>query len=807
MWAVRRPTGLIYLALLPLVFSVVRRELERAVEARHRRMIVIVGLDDKASSARTCEVLGLFREVRGERVGGVYVFQPEYPDANRRQNYVRDCVRSLDMDIEYRPYKDTEQLLGVTLDFAVLDLHNDLKPNDVGRLGGIVRGGGIYVVLVPPLDVWRGRLTKFQQSLLVPQYSPNDVKHRLKERFWRKLLEHEGIVVLSEGGEILRAPGDGQAAKYVARAPRPPNVTVFPQKIYSMAATQDQVNVLRLMEELYEKPGHRKKALVITADRGRGKSAAVGLGLAALAHRLRKLKASAQIVVTAMEYNHVATLLEFVVRGLKALGYRVEVHREGGAVRSVKAKGIYVDYISPYQATKRERADIVAVDEASSIPLPILYAIHERFNRIVFSTTVHGYEGAGRGFSVRFLRYLRESRDTDVAEYEMEEPIRYAPNDPVERWLFDTFLLDAEPARIGEEDLKLVSEGRLTYVRPGEDFYADDERLRQFFGIYVQAHYRNEPDDLGMLLDAPHHTVRALALENGKIVVAVELAEEGGLDDATIDMVVRGVKLPGNIIPDRVVKYWRVDSFARLRGWRIVRIATHPELQDRGLGTTILAHIVEEAAELGLEWVGTGFGVSPRLVRFWVRNGFMPVHLSPERNPTSGEYSALFVKPIGEAARDAVVYSNREFRRRLLLSLMGPYNDVEPETIYYLLWDFGYPIREGETPDLSKAQIDRLVSYGWGPMTYENVTDAMFELARTYFFRSSDARPHFPTLYELALISKVLQAKPWKAAAADLGIRRNTLMVLMRHIARVLLVYFYGKLDIPQFIVSVVKSA
>jgi tRNA(Met) cytidine acetyltransferase len=77
-------------------------------------------------------------------------------------------------------------------------------------------------------------------------------------------------------------------------------------------------------------------------------------------------------------------------------------------------------------------------------------------------------------------------------------------------------------------------EVRAEIVRRVEEYEA--------FDIYVQAHYRNEPDDLGMLLDAPHHTARALALPNGKVVVSVELVFEGALDDLSIDQALRGLR-------------------------------------------------------------------------------------------------------------------------------------------------------------------------------------------------------------------------------------------------------------------------
>ncbi|MFP3299309.1 MAG: hypothetical protein RXO22_09570 [Thermocladium sp.] len=46
----------------------------------------------------------------------------------------------------------------------------------------------------------------------------------------------------------------------------------------------------------------------------------------------------------------------------------------------------------------------------------------------------------------------------------MEEPIRYARRDPIEMWLFNAFLLDAEPAHVDENDVKLVSKGKINTI-------------------------------------------------------------------------------------------------------------------------------------------------------------------------------------------------------------------------------------------------------------------------------------------------------------------------------------------------------
>ncbi len=786
----------------------------QGLEANHRRMVVLVGTDDDAFAKATVEIIEAYvTTLKSGNLKGVYCYQPEFSDGQRRFSKVRQqhekVLKNYGIAIDFKPYKDTEEILGTTYDFAVLDLINDLKPNDVGRLGGVVRGGGFYILYTPRFEEWDKIITKFQKNLLVPQYGPEHLRHYFKKRFITKLFEYPGIAIVDvDSRKFIREPQpDPNARKWVKREPTLPPRPKFPEKVYRLALTQDQVNVLRILEKLYERP-EKKLAIVITADRGRGKSCAIGIGLVALGHKLRKAKGSARIVVTAPHESNVQSLFELAIKTFRALGYDPDIEKRGGYVVSLRAKNIFIDYLTPFEVLSRQRVDIVAVDEAAGIPVPILYKIHSKFNRMIFSSTIHGYEGAGRGFTVRFLRYLKNDPNTEVIEYEMTEPIRYAENDPIENWLFDTLLLDAEPAELTDEDLKMIEKMEVEYYipEPEEFFLKKEDELRQFFGIYVQAHYRNRPDDLGMMMDAPHHTVRALKLKSGKVVVAVELAEEGPIPDDMYDELIKGLKLPGNIIPDRVIKYWRVREFAKMRGWRIVRIATHPQVQRKGLGSKMIEFICEEAKKRGYDWVGTGFGVNPELLRFWLRNGFIPVHISPERNPVSGEYSILLIKPLTEEAKRLVMYMNREFRLRLINSLCGPYFDLEYEVARMLLEDWGEPVFEDYKPRLTKAQLERLIAYAYGPMTYENVVDALMELVKAYFYDTSKRRPKLLPLHEYMMIVKVLQSKSWKLAAQELKMPPVTLMLSLRDIAKVLLKYYIGDFEIPLFYAGPTKG-
>ena len=762
--------------------SAVMAALRYAKRAHHRVMVVLVGDNDGNLVMGTVELLNAyFRSLGSSEETLLYVYHAFYEDGcARREMFER--VFKAPCNVLYVSYHESVKLLGRTFDIAVVDLLNNLEPNDLGKLSGIVDGGGFYVLMMPSFERLMRMITRFQGMLLTPQYGPEHLRRYFERRFVTKLYEHDGILIYDvDERKLLKEaelPRVGRA--YARPLLEIPEKRLFPESLYKLALTKDQINVLKLLENLYERPERgAKKVIIITADRGRGKSSAIGMGIAGLSHKIRRAKGRCRVIVTAPSEANVQEIFKFVKRGLERLNYSVEVEERGELVVGIRAKGVSVEYFTPLEAVTH-RGDILAVDEAASLHVPMLFALLKRYDRVVYSSTIHGYEGAGRGFSVRFLRRLRRLRNVEVYEYEMEEPIRYAASDPVEKWAFDTLLLDAEPAVLDARDLECARSMEVEYFIPDpEEFFLKSEReLREFFGIYIMAHYRNNPNDLGMMMDAPHHFVRALKLKTGKIVVSLELAEEGPLDEHLARESSKGAWIMGNIIPDRLIKHYKLVDFGRFRGIRIVRIATHPELWGRGLGSQALKEVEREASEAGYDWVGAGFGITYELLNFWLKNSYIPVHLSPERNPVSGEYSVLVVKPLKrEVARyiDVIAW---EFKKRLLYSLAEPYHDLSPRVVRALLHHT--PKREVK-PRLSVYQLGRLVSYAWGEMTLENCMDCVGELARAYFMSGCD---YLSEEQELLLITRVLQAKSWRVTCSELGMPPPRAMEELRRAAR-----------------------
>ncbi|RLE81337.1 MAG: tRNA(Met) cytidine acetyltransferase [Thermoprotei archaeon] len=768
--------------------------LKKARIAHHRRLIVLTGDNDEKLVGIATSIIETFvRHFRPESLSILYAFHRVFDDSlDRRRCFKERLEKIKGLEIDFVPYPDTAKVLGLTYDIAVLDLVNDLKPNDLGRLIGIIRGGGFIVLLMPAFRTFMRKTTRFQENLITIGYTPKDLRHIFKKRFLRKLLQHKGVIIYDvDSDRIIKEDGIQTVKPFSRTKPTIPPQTIFPKKAYSLALTEDQARVVKMLEALYEKPEDRKLAIVITADRGRGKSCAVGIGIASLAYRLRRAKGRTRIIITAPSITNVQPLFNLAAKTLKELGQDVDIEKDReGFLVSVKARGIELEYYAPLEALRRS-GDIIAVDEAAGLQVPMLFGIHRRFSRMIFSSTIHGYEGAGRGFSVRFLQLLRRDPKTAVYEYEMEEPIRYASDDPVENWLFDTLLLDAEPADLDEKDLEDVKLLRTKYVIPKLEgfFLHSEDKLRQFVGIYIMAHYRNNPDDVGMMMDAPHHEVRFLETSSGKVVTSVELAIEGGIPIEIGKNLANGEWVAGNIIPDRYIKHYRVLEFGLLKGWRIVRIATHPQVQGRGLGSKVLDFICEEAKKRGYDWVGAGFGVNYELLRFWIKNGFMPIHISPERNPISGEYTVIVVKPLTRRAQKFIKFANKEFRIKLLNSLNEPYHDLNPRVALLLLKDWGLEIKEISL-NLTDVQKARLMSYSWDLMTIENCFDAVQMITKYYFSRKADKRPSLEETDEEVLIVKVLQAKSWRVACEQLKMNPPVLMSKVREIIRRLCEYY-----------------
>lgn len=305
------------------------------------------------------------------------------------------------------------QWLGRETSLLVWDGWQGNPPDAFAALAGTLQAGGLLFWLVPPLTRWR--------HYGDPDYVRTGLDQAEEHPFAARL-----AMVISSDTSIIRVQADDPGL--INWPELPANTAGFTPQ-----TTDEQQQLLQHLERFGQ--GRRRRPLVITADRGRGKSAAMGIAAARLL-----LAGREQVLVTAPSRDNVDTLFRHAVL---ELGDELAEQSESDLVTR---EGHRLSYMPvPELLAARPVAEVVLVDEAAGLPAHWLRDILLGWPRVAFATTVHGYEGTGRGFAIRF----REILDQETPHWRgipLHQPVRWAGDDPLEQLVFRLFLLAAEGA-------------------------------------------------------------------------------------------------------------------------------------------------------------------------------------------------------------------------------------------------------------------------------------------------------------------------------------------------------------------------
>jgi tRNA(Met) cytidine acetyltransferase len=636
------------------------------------------------------------------------------------------------------------QLLGGECGLLIFDAFAGLDPDAVGAAAGTLRSGGLMLLLTPPLPQWSGLADAYAARIAVYPGTAEDVGNRFIARLAR-LLAAAGDVVRIEEGQAIEAPAQLRVGP-AGRRPRPGSAPA------SEPASPDQQAAVEAIYRVAR--GRANRPLVLSADRGRGKSAALGIAAARLV-----AAEGTRVMVTAPRQRAVQSLMA-----------------HAAAVSAEAAKSLRFEAPDAL-ARGAPAADLLLVDEAAGIPAPLLERLLERYPRIVFSTTVHGYEGTGRGFEVRFRQVLdRRARGWRLLR--LTTPIRWAPDDPLERLLDRALLLDAEPAAdaavgavCADADpwppIALLDRDRLA---------ADEPLLRQLFGLLVLAHYQTRPADLRHLLDGPNLSIVA-ATAQGLVLGTALAAREGGFPRSLLAPVFEGRRRPrGHLLAQTLSAHGGLEDAPALRYARVVRIAVHPAARGRGIGRRLLAALAAHARADGVDLLGASFGATPDLIAFWRRCGLEPAHVGSHRSAASGAHAAVVLQPLTAAGQDLFARARRRLAPRLIVQLAGPLRDLEPAIAGALL--AGAPTAE---PALTDEELRQVSAFAQAAHGFEGALPALHRLVRLAL-QAALAHGAIDRIEGEALIACLLQHRAPPQAAGPLGLsgRAQVLGVLRR---------------------------
>jgi len=632
-----------------------------------------------------------------------------------------------------------QRYLGMEFEALIFDVYSGFDPDLFAALSGTIKGGGLLILLSPPLDDWESFNDPEKSRLAVWPYTAEDISGRFL-RLTAQAFKNDANVVIVDQHRAL--PPEVAATSRV----KPENPT---QQSFFPCRTEDQQRAVQAIMHVVS--GHRHRPLVITSDRGRGKSAALGIAAAQL------LKQGVNnIIVTASRLEAISPVFD-CAQNLLPGAHRVKGKLQFG--------GTGITYVAADELVRRHyECHLLMVDEAAAISAPQLEYYLKHYARIVFATTVHGYEGTGRGFALRFRDSLNQYTPGWQA-LRLDAPIRWAKHDPLEALVFKALMLDAEPAA---DDVAVSADVRNCVFEKldRETLINDTNSLSQLFALLVLAHYQTQPADLRYLLDARNVHVCVLRCNNN-IVAAALLEEEGAFDaELAAKIYANHRRVRGHLLAQSLATYGGMPSAPLLKYVRVMRIAVHPLAQRRGLGDLLLKNIEASLGRGKFDLWGASFGAAPELVCFWKKAGFSPVHLGLSRHAASGMPSALMLKALSDSGHELLDEARQKFSRRFPYMLADIYKDLEPTLVKTLIES-----EDGEASQSVSAEdrqdIESFVNLARG---YEVNSVPVWKLVCAGLQNAKCAGRLTQLEYAL-LVAKVMQKKTWPDVVSALAFK------------------------------------
>ncbi|KAL9266204.1 RNA cytidine acetyltransferase 2-like protein, partial [Drosera capensis] len=354
--------------------------------------------------------------------------------------------------------------------------------------------------------------------------------------------------------------------------------------------------------------------VALLAARGRGKSAALGLAVAGAI-------AAGCVGLSISKKEHI----DFDVVRSSNPEFKKAIVR----INVYKYHRQTIQYIMPNEHEKLSQVELLVIDEAAAIPLPVVKSLLGPY-LVFISSTVNGYEGTGRSLSLKLLQQLAEQSQTSTKnvesslsgrlfkKIELTESIRYASGDPIESWLNGLLCLDVANS--------IPDVSRFTFVVE--------------VGGLQSASVRDGVSSLG----SPQNDVPLCCISWPMLQLTISLcclvALEGQISrKSAIRILSNGHQPHGDQIPWKFSEQFMDTVFLSLSGARIVRIATHLLAMWNGYGS-IAVEILSKYYE--------GEFLPFSEVDFVDTLDKPPVRLSEaaEKNAVTGEHTCMVIKPL-----------------------------------------------------------------------------------------------------------------------------------------------------------------
>ncbi len=280
----------------------------------------------------------------------------------------------------------------------------------------------------------------------------------------------------------------------------------------------------------------------------------------------------------------------------------------------------------------------IIVDEAASINREILEKISQFHNaKIIFSTTIDGYEGTGQSYR---LSYLNQQADNIIR---LTEPKRFSPNDLL--------------YRLSQQLCQPINNEKI-HVTDGVSLFSskimqEKGLLLPTFSLLQAAHYRTTPNDFANFYD--DNTEFITCIKDKKLIGATHLLKETLSEvqetPTLITDIINGKRRVKNAMTQQALlnAYGgdnEIDKIATTNILRISRIATDSDYRRQGVATEMINHLTDMAIGQKIDFISTSFSGKPETLQFWLSQSSMPVRIGVNKNKWHNEFALLMLKPL-----------------------------------------------------------------------------------------------------------------------------------------------------------------
>lgn len=504
--------------------------------------------------------------------------------------------------LPFYAFAQSKNLLGQEFDLIIYDCTISFHVESLAIASGTLTAGGLLLMLV---DNWASWHTQIDQDSLRWNnrlISAVNFRHYFKQCY-QQYFAHLPPLKLP----LPQAPAEQAKLKPTAEQ----------QAILNQILLQQADNY------------------ILTAPRGRGKSALAGF----LANQLK-----GSVYLTSANKRAVNILQKFCQRSLHFI-----------APDSL--------WLKCHQQAGQFSQSWLIVDEAAMLPMHFLHKFASSFNHCLFSTTLHSYEGTGRGFELKFMQAIKGT----AQGFRLRQPLRWGENDPLEQLVNQLLLFPSldqnEPSQPPFKPPQDYSFAQLKAQAIKQELAS----LRPFYQLLTLAHYRTSPVDLRRLLDGEQQQFWQMA-SHSQLLAGLWGIEEGGMtDQELIAQIQRGIRRPkGNLVSQVLCFQQQLPEACQLKSLRISRIAVQPVRQQQGIGTALIQQLIEHyRSHATIDYLSVSFGYQARLAHFWQQCGFELVYLGEHQEATTGYYQAIALYPLSQAGNALCQQAKRYFYRNI----------------------------------------------------------------------------------------------------------------------------------------------